>query len=246
MRRLARRDEVADTPAGHRVGLRAGEDADHGAVGARGRAHMRAVEDERLVRLVGDEPEQSCCVARLDERGQRLAPLHRSGGVRRGVDDDRPREGRERALDGGDVEAEARVAVEGIPPRGRADERGDRRVPGPPRVGHEHLVAGIGEHAQQRVEPAAGARRHDDLVRAAREAVHRPDAIRDRLTQRRKPHGGRVVSEALRRCPQCRLDDVRRRREVRVAELEPDGVRSCERTLEHLADRGTLDVRERR
>jgi hypothetical protein len=180
--RLGQRQQPADerrraaAPAGTeaRRGVRLRQRrGDHRAVGQVGLVEgggERAVEDQRFIDLVAQDP-QVMRPGHGADGADVVAGEHRAGGVVRRIEKDHPRGRRHRARHVGGVEPEAAV----LPQRHRhGDGAGGAHqavVGGVAGVGHQHFVAGFHQRRQQQVQRALRARHPDELVGAHRAAA---------------------------------------------------------------------------
>jgi hypothetical protein len=158
-----RRDQIAESPAGHREGLR--EAVQHeGAVGVLEDRAVAPALGEAVVDLVGDDEGGPLLRQRGDDRHP-LRRQHRSGGITWRVDQDGPRAGSQAGPDGLGTILEAilfgRVHVNGHA-LGVTDEV---RIAGVVRIAEDDLVARIEERAEQQEHRRRRAGRHQHLVR---------------------------------------------------------------------------------
>ena len=225
---VGRPDEPPHPPAGHGVGLghavghqaavgQLGHDDGHGVV-------LGPAVDEVLVDLVGQHPD---ALARPPigrwPRSRRGGRRRRSGSraTRRGA----PWSAASRPLELLDRGAEAGRLVRGDDDRHAAGQ-GDRLgVGGPERGQHQDLVARVAQHGEGVGHGLLAAVGDQHLVGRHLEARVAQGLGRDGLAQRRDPARRRVA--VVGRVPaggDGRLDDVGRRREVRLAGAEADDV----------------------
>ena len=171
----------------------------------------------------------------LDDRGQPVAVDDRPGRVRRAADHDRLGAWG----DGGGQRIEVGlVAVRGGKrvgdPLGAA-QLGGHPVVGIAGIGDQELVAGL-QHAQQAaVQGSHGADGDDDLLARDADAVVAVQSGGERLAQLRQAGVGRVAGMALLGGAVGGRDDVRRGREVRLADLQVDDAGAL-REVHDLAD----------
>ena len=147
------------------------------------------------------------------------------GRICRRVEDDQLRPRRHQADELVRVETEVVLLADRDRHRRRADEARHRLVDRKARVGVDDLVALLGQREDREEHDRLRARRHDHLRRVdgdAAPATLNRAAIASRSWGR--PGGGRIVGPAGVERPLVGFDDVRRRVEVRLADLEVDHV----------------------
>ncbi len=164
---------VADAPAGHRVRLRARVDHD----GARldlGRERrdrdVTALVGERLVALVGDDPEIALD-RELRHLGERGAGEHRAGRVARAVEHDHLRPGGDRRPQRGRVEVEPGRLLRDHRHRHPAQEPHLLRVGHPVGARDQHLVPRVHQRHHDVVEGVLRPAGDGHLVRSVLEPV---------------------------------------------------------------------------
>ncbi|MCJ1260079.1 hypothetical protein MMC24_007919 [Lignoscripta atroalba] len=235
---LGGRDQPAQPPPRHGVGLRDARDADDAPVRIlRAGGDVRPVEDKVLVNLVADDPEVVLVREAHHGRHGRLVP-HGPGRVRRVAQQEHlgPR-----GQEPGHLRQVGAVAVSGREPVGNSSGAGERRhaaVVRPSRVGHEHLVASVEQRERRSGDGVDRPVRHQDLVRGD---VRRPlpcVPLGDRGPERRQAERRRVPGSACQRSGQRRLDDVVGRAEARLPDLEVDNPRERASELDDLSDAG--------
>ena len=113
----------------------------------------------------------------------------------------------------------------------------------PRRVGQEHLVAGPRQRQQRRVDRLHATLGDDHLLRRHGVAVALAHLGGKRLAQRPDARARLVAGVALEHGHVRRLDDVRRRREVGLADLEADDAGPAPRRVHDLADAGPSQSR---
>ena len=216
-----RRDQVADAPARHRVGLREGLAVDQPVAQFLNRQRgdeWPVVEDDVVVRLIGED-EQIVPRGDAPEPFQFIAPEDDAGRVARVAEHDHLRAAGRR-VDGVEIEMEVggRGDEDGLRAR-QLDEVGVERVG---RLRQQHALAGVDRREQRGGERGAPAVRDDDLGRFDRVPAHPRRLLGERRAQLRIALPIRVVGvAALDRLDQ-RPADVVGRREVRVARRERD------------------------
>ncbi len=150
-----------------------------------------------------------------------------AGGVVKVVEDEQLRAWRDGRLDRFEVEQEVRLAGDEAVGLGHAAQELDLRfVDGEARVRVEHFVAGVHQREQELLDDRLAAGLHGDVLGTIGDAaVGGGDVVGQRLTQLGDAAVGAVPRLAVGQSPVGRLDDVRRRTEVHVAEMEGiDGV----------------------
>ena len=185
---------------------------------ARDRGELALVEEAR-VDLVRQH--RHAVVAReLGDPAHVLGAQHAAGRVVGRVDDEELGLLGDAPLELLQVEAEAGLLEQGDRHRLPAHEVDHRLVDREPGVRVDDLVARVRERHDGEEHDRLGARRHHDLVRLDRNAARLLDVLGDRLAQlgqagRRPVVGGPRVERPL-----GRVADVRRRVEVRLADLQ--------------------------
>ena len=147
-----------------------------------------------------------------------------AGRVLRGVEDHEARALAEQCLELGGVEAESALLAERQRHRRRAREAHRRLVDREPRIRVDHLVARTTgcEHREEEKRLRTGG--DDDVLGIDRDAARVGKRPGRRLAQDRKPCRLAVVRLAGTNRGDPRLGDMRRRLEVRLADLEVDHV----------------------
>jgi hypothetical protein len=110
------------------------------------------------------------------------------------------------------------------PRRSVSPARPARSAASASRVGQQDLVLRVGEREQDVVQDLDAAGAHHDLLRRRLVAVDPADLLRERLAQRRDAGVRRVLRMPVARRAGSRLDDVRRRGEAGLADLEVERV----------------------
>ncbi len=219
---LLRRDEVAETPTRHRVGLR--EPVQHERpVGVLEDAVGALHEVQTVVDLVAHDPD-TCLLGDGRELAEVLLAEHRAHRIRRRVDDDAARARR----DGGPhlVRPETeRVLGTHRHRHGHSAEECDvvgiRRIAG---VRDDDLVARIEQGAEEQQHRRRRALAHDDVLGVDVDAVRGIEVERYGLAQARQAERLRVAGVAvLHRLLGGVLDDVGGG-QVRIADLQTDDV----------------------
>ncbi len=182
---FGRAGHPAGLPPGEREGLPGGRDRHRALGGAReGRdRHVRAVEDEVLVHLVGDD-DRVVPVREPHDLVEHLTREHRTGRVVRIVDEDHARPVGDRGCQ--DLE----VGLEVGPPQGhrnqpRTRERHARGIGVVVRLEHHDLVVGaVDQGEERRGEGLRSADGHEHLARGIElDPVEPPLVLGDRLEQ---------------------------------------------------------------
>jgi hypothetical protein len=105
------------------------------------------------------------------------------------------------------------------------------------RIGQQDLVPRVGQREQHGVQDLDAAGADDDLIGRRRVAVDPPDLLRERLAQRDDAGVRPVLGVPVASHAGGGLDDVRRRGEARLADLEMNRVRLAPGELHDLTDR---------
>jgi hypothetical protein len=225
------KNRVPEPPAGHRVRFRmtAHHDRSFPHSGLRHDALMvLSVEDDVLVNLVGVDPDVGPGLL-ADDSGDILEIVERQNAarrVRRGVDNEHFRSGRDEPLDVSGVEAEVLRLLEVERDRFGADKGHPGLVDREPRARVDHFIAGVhvGHHGVRDRGLCPG--RHHDLPRVDLDPPRAFDLTGNRLAQPDDPLRVGIV-----RVP--RLDvldrdvvDVVGAVEIRLAEIQPDDLQA--------------------
>ena len=147
---------------------------------------------------------------------------HAAGRILRRVDDEHPRLRGDERSELVEVHAETRLFPQRHGPGHRTDEVDLRRVGGIPRIGHDHLIAGLHACEQGEEQHVLRTGDQDDLGRIDLRLQRSAHEARDRLARLIDPARGRVVRVAVLHRADCSLDDVVGGGEIRLADLQVD------------------------
>ena len=227
LRNGRRRGRVADAPAGHRVGLGHAVDddclvVDRLAEGRDGRV-LLAVIDELLVNLIGNHIEPARH-GQLGDLAKLIAAEDRARRVARRVDQQHLRalghKGCQIARLGDIVVLALRLHKH----RHAARQADHLRIGNPARRGDDHLVAGVEQRAQRRIDGELRAVGNDNLGRRIGQRIVAQQLVADRLPQRQRARRRGVLGQAhIQRLMRCGTD-VLGRHKVRLTGAEGDDI----------------------
>ena len=233
-----RGDEVADPHSCHRVGLREGEDREDAVVLVEARdARVPDAVGEVLVHLVAQHPEV-VAAGEVEQLAQSGLVEHGAEGVRGRIDDEHAGATRHEALELLDTRREPVLGFQRVRHGNRGEHARAHRERGVPGIGHEDLVARIEQEAHGLVQRLGRADRDPHLFELDVKAVLARELLDDRRAQLGNAGVGRVVRDVVGPALRAGGEDVRRDREVGLADAEGDHVIEFDRDLEDAADPG--------
>ena len=203
-RQAGRRHQIADADAGHGIGLREREHAEHalmslgvGDSASTPETHVRLAPGEALVDLVAEDP-QVVPLGECQQLGEHLAREHRAERIRRRVHDEHPGRGVTSASSSSMSGRKSRSGVSEYGTGTRVEHPGVHREDRVAGIGDQHLVAGREQQLHRQVQGLGGADRHPDLLDLDGDAVLGAPACR------RSPRAGAGCRRSG--CSSCRRD----------------------------------------
>ena len=225
LRELFRHGAVAESPAGHRVGLRESVEDDRAFRHARhGRDRdVLPFEEDFGVDFIGHHG-QIVLDGEFGDLRDFLAIQHAAGRVARTVDDQELGARRDQRFQTIDIEGEV-VLFEDRGRYGRgAGEIDHRFVNGKAGVGIDRFVARFKQRQNDEEHDRLAARRHHDVVEIVVGAARRVEIVGDSGTEIWLAGGRAVVRPAVAQRIDSRFDHVRRSIEIRLADFEVDHI----------------------